>query len=371
MKILVLNWKDHHHPLAGGAEDYTYNVMKRLASKGHQIRWFTSAYPGAERTSSEVGIEFIREGTYRTVQGRSKHFLESLASSDAPDIIVDEVNTRPFNPSRASSPKVPIVNLIHQLAREVWFEEVPLPLAVVGRYFLEDYWLKKIRAHPTITVSKSTESDLRQIGFQNVDVVYNALPDGVEWKCGPKDEPPLLLYLGRLTKGKRPQDCLEAFRMIRGKRNCSMSVVGSGPLLERLRQMYPEVNFLGHVSESVKHDLLSRASILFATGTREGWNRGVLEAQAHGVVPIAQDVPGLRDAVTNGQSGIVVFPRNPKAIADSATALLRDPDRLFSLSRTSIQWATKFTYSVATSKFESILIREVGSGFGVAKPPSP
>lgn len=360
MRILILNWKDHHHPLAGGAEDYTFNIMKRLANRGHEITWFTSMYEGALTESREEGITFIRRGTYRTVHGKSKRYVQGFENGDKPDVIIDEVNTRPFNPSRWLRVKVPVVNLIHQLAREVWFQEVPLPLALVGRYILEDSWLKAIRTHMTVTVSRSTELDLKQLGFERVNIVYNALPDGINWKVGPKEDPPLLVYLGRLTKGKRPSDCLEAFREIRSRLTCSMIVLGSGPLLERLRRKYPEVRFLGHVSESVKHDILSRATLLLASGTREGWNRGVLEAQAHEVVPVVQDIPGLRDSVPNAKTGAAVPAHTPKALADKGMIFLQSPDYLKSVSTSCRQWAAAFTYSKSTNEFESLLLREVG-----------
>lgn len=359
MKILLLNWKDQHHPLAGGAEDYTFNIMRRLVSKGHQVQWFSSLYPKAARSTIEEGIAYIRDGTYRTVQGRSKKFLKSLSPSDKPDVIIDEVNTRPFNPSRFLESKIPTVNLIHQLAREVWFQEVPFPLALVGRYVLEDHWLKQIRDHYTITVSKSTESDLRQLGFNRVQIVYNALPDNNNSKVGPKETPIHFVYLGRLSKGKRPRDCLEAFRKVRLTVDCSMTVIGTGPLLDDLRRKYTDITFLGHVSEVEKHEVLSRASILLAAGTREGWNRSVLEAQSHGVIPIVQDVPGLRDAVDNGKAGIVVPTRSSSAMSKAAESLILNPTIMHHLSESSIRWSRQFTYSKSTLEFESILKQQI------------
>ena len=355
MRILILNWKDHHHPLAGGAEDYTFNIMKRLVRRGHTVLWYTSTYPKAPAHSFEDGIEFIRQGSYRTVHGKSKRFIRALTTSDKPDVIVDEVNTRPFNPSRWLTLDVPVVNLIHQLAREVWFYEVPLPFALIGRYILEDHWLKSIRNHVTITVSKSTALDLTSLGFHRVRLVFNALPDGQEWHQGPKMDPPLILYLGRLSNGKRPRDCLEAFRRIRKHIDCSTVVIGAGPLLPRLRREYPETTFLGRVPEEDKHALLTKATIILATGTREGWNRGILEAQAHGVVPVVQNIPGLRDAVDQGGVGLVVPPRSPQRLAEAACSILQQGGELRSLAISCQRWASGFTYDASSKTFERVL----------------
>ena len=355
MKILVLNWKDHHHPLAGGAEDFTYNIMKRLAQDGHEIVWFTSLYPGANRTSHEDGIDFVRSGSYRTVHGKSKAFIRAIAPGNKPDVILDEVNTRPFNPSRWLRVNVPVVNLIHQLAREVWFQETPLPVALVGRYVLENYWLKAIKKYLTVTVSESTQNDLIKLGFRRIRVVNSALEEIPEVSSIAKDIPPRIVYLGRLSRGKRPKDCLDAYRLVRSEYACSMTVVGSGPLLPTLRKKYPDVDFLGHVSEATKIRVLRSASIMLASGTREGWNRSVLEAQAHGVVPVVQNIHGLRDAVGKGTAGIMVPPRSPKELAKSVLSLLDNEEYLKKLSKNCIDWAGQFTYSESKSQFESVL----------------
>lgn len=360
MKILVLNWKDHHHPQAGGAEDFTYKIMRGLAESGHEIVWFSSLYPGASRTSHEEGIDFVRAGAYRTVHGKSKAYIRAITSKNKPDVIIDEVNTRPFNPSRWLEVDVPVVNLIHQLAREVWFQETPFPLAFVGRYLLEDHWLRAIRRHLTITVSPSTEDDLRALGFSRTRIVYNPLSEIPEWAPGMKANPPDIVYLGRLSRGKRPKDCFEAFRIIRQKHHCSMTVIGTGPLLPEMKKAYPEIVFVGYISEKAKKTILKRAGIILATGTREGWNRGVLEAQSYGVVPVVQDIPGLRDAVGGGIAGIKVTPGSAEDLAKAASTLIEDREYLASLSRACYEWANEFTYSKSKAKFESVLFEAVG-----------
>ncbi len=44
------------------------------------------------------------------------------------DVVVDEINTRPFLTPRWVR-DTPIVALIHQLAREIWFDETPFPVS--------------------------------------------------------------------------------------------------------------------------------------------------------------------------------------------------------------------------------------------------
>lgn len=355
MKILLLNWKDSKHPFAGGAEEFSVNVLERLARRGYEITWFTSSYPGASAESTENGIKYIRRGSYKTVHYYARHYLRSLGGNDKPDVVIDEVNTRPFMPANYFRFKVRVVNWIHQLAREVWFEEVVFPVSLIGRYILEPMWLRGISGHPTIALSASTADDLSRIGFKNVWVVPPALPDTDIGRREGRESPPLLLFIGRLTEGKKVKHALEAFRMIRSKLPCNMAVVGSGPLLRQLQSAFPEVVFHGHVSEDEKRSLLDRATILLVPGTREGWGLVVLEAQVRGVIPVVYDVPGLRDAVGRGKAGVLLARNDFPTMAAEVIRLLADKWAIERASRDCRSWAKTFSYEKSVFLFEQIL----------------
>lgn len=352
MKILFLNWKDSHHPLAGGAEEFTVNLLSRFAAMGHEVTWFTSMYDIARRSSVEGGIHYIRSGNIYSVHAHAKRYLSTLAPSERPDIVVDEVNTRPFDPSKSLPPGIPVVNLIHQLAREIWWTEVPFPLALVGRYWLEKRWLRAISTHPTITISASTRQDLLALGFRNVKIVHVALteiPASLELS---KPEPPHLLFVGRLTRGKKARDAIEAFVALRKRVDCLMTVAGDGPLLGELTRRYGDVaHFTGHVDNETKKRLFRDASVLLVPGTREGWGIVVLEAQSYGAIPVVYDVPGLRDAVDFGRSGVLVPGVSPMSMAQAVGDLLLDQARRTQLAQEGWKWCQQFTYEVATREF--------------------
>ena len=46
-KILLVNWRDPRHPAAGGAENYLFEIFKRLADRGEEIFWLASSFAGA------------------------------------------------------------------------------------------------------------------------------------------------------------------------------------------------------------------------------------------------------------------------------------------------------------------------------------
>ena len=63
------------------------------------------------------------------------------------------------------------------------------------------------------------------------------------------------------------------------------------------------------------------------TVEREGLAKAVIEAQALGVPAIVTDVGGLPEIVRDGVTGLVVPPRNARALADAILALAADPER--------------------------------------------
>jgi hypothetical protein len=82
------------------------------------------------------------------------------------DVIIDEINTRPFLTPKFIKNGEQVVALIHQLAREYWFYETPFPISYIGYHFLEDRWLRNYVNIPTVTISESTKKDLLNLGFK-------------------------------------------------------------------------------------------------------------------------------------------------------------------------------------------------------------
>ena len=55
MKILLLCWRDTHHPQGGGSERYLERVGDFLVSQGHEVLFHTAMYPGAPLRSMPRG----------------------------------------------------------------------------------------------------------------------------------------------------------------------------------------------------------------------------------------------------------------------------------------------------------------------------
>ncbi len=319
MRILVFNWKDLAHPHAGGAEVYLHEVTRRWAASGHRVAIFAAAVAG--RPAGEVvdGVTVIRRGGRLGVYRAAHDYYEGGGCGPV-DAVVDMVNTRPFGCASWAG-EAPVVAFIHQLCREIWFHELPLPVALAGRYLLEPRWLAAYRERPVLTVSESSRASLVAAGLRDVTVVG----EGVDRRPRPgvaREDSPTVLFLGRLSASKRPLHALAAFEILRRQVPAAkLWFVGDGPQRERvLRRAGPGVRLHGRVDRDRRDELLARAHVLIATSVREGWALVVDEAAAMGTPTIAYDRPGLRDSVP-AAGGILVPPR-PAALAAALAAHL-------------------------------------------------
>ena len=367
MKILWFNWRDIKNPEAGGAEVFTHEVAKRLVEKGHEVTLFTAKFKGAKNEEEIDGVHVVRAGNKYTVYRKAKEYWKRKFSREGYDIVIDEINTRPFMaPKFVKDTK--IVALIHQLAREFWFYETPFPLSYVGYYILEPYWLKHYVNIPTITVSESTKRDLESLGFRKVYVV----PEGLNVKplneVPKKVDFPLIVFLGRLKRAKRPDHAIEAFKLVKKEiPDAELWIIGDGYLRKKLEKMvFDGIKLLGRVSHEEKIEILKKAWVLVHPGLREGWGLNVIEANAFGTPVVAYDVPGLRDSVRHMETGILIKNGSKEELARGIIMLVKDHNLRQKLSKASLEYAKRFSWN-KTARVWSLLINKIlykGDSYG-------
>jgi glycosyltransferase involved in cell wall biosynthesis len=361
MRILWLNWRDLKSPDAGGAEVFTHEVAKRLVCMGYDVSIFCARYPNSTDSENVEGVKIIRSGSRYSVYKNAKQFYKS--NKDKFDLIIDEINTRPFLTPKYVKDK-PILALIHQLAQEFWFFETRFPLNYIGFYYLEKKWLSYYKDIPTVTVSNSSRQDIQSLGFKYVTVV----PEGLSIKplneLVEKESDPTVIFIGRLKKAKMPDHAVKAFSQIKREiPNAKMWIIGDGYMLQKLRKMDYSggITFYGRVSNELKYDLLSRAHLVLVPAVREGWGLVVTEANAMGTPVIAYNVPGLRDSVINKTTGILVADNTPNRLGRSAVSLLRDKGVLKRLSVEALEFSRKFSWDNTAKEFGAAIKNAVES----------
>jgi glycosyltransferase involved in cell wall biosynthesis len=167
-------------------------------------------------------------------------------------------------------------------------------------------------ARLVIAASNELADSARALGARDVRVI----PSGVDLpaEVGEEADPAEVLYAGRLSPEKGVLELVEAADGL------NLVVAGDGPLRARV----PDAR--GFVPHDELQRLYARAAVVACPSRREGFGVACLEAMAHGRPVVATSVGGLRDLVVDGETGIVVPPRDPAALHAALTRLLGDRD---------------------------------------------
>jgi glycosyltransferase involved in cell wall biosynthesis len=347
--------------LAGGAETFTEEIGKRLVHNGNEVTLFTSTFRGCEPEARRFGIRVIREGGKYRVYARARGFVKRHLSQF--DVVIDEINTVPFRINRIAG-KTPVVALIHQLAREIWFLETRFPLNALGYFALEPLWLRGYRSTPTVTVSNSTKEDLLRLGFRRVQVIHNGIGIPPLEKVPPKESNPVLIFVGRLVRSKHPEHAIIAFEQVKAAfPDAELWILGEGYLRPRLESIAGDgVKFFGRVQDQEKFDLLKKAHVLLAPSAREGWGISVIEANAMGTPAVGYAVPGLKDSIVQDETGFLVTPKNPSALAEAAKLILCNDPSTEDFSMNALEWSRKFSWDRSAEEFYG-LVESTLNGF--------
>jgi glycosyltransferase involved in cell wall biosynthesis len=139
-------------------------------------------------------------------------------------------------------------------------------------------------------------------------------------------------YVGRMVPIKDLETLVAAFAIARAAcPHLVLLLAGDGPARARLERAALAAN----VSDCVRfvgwEEDLARAyatmDILALSSLNEGTPVAIIEAMAAGKPTVATDVGGVADVVSEGQTGLLVQPRQPAALAQALVKLAADPTR--------------------------------------------
>ena len=152
------------------------------------------------------------------------------------------------------------------------------------------------------------------------------------------DGGPWLLTVARLDSHKGIDTVIRALPAVRAAfpavRYAVAGVGSRGPEFERLAAelgLEDAVKFLGFVADAELPAVYNAADLYVGASRRydllaEGFGIALVEASACGLAVVAGDSGGVADAVRDGETGILVDPNDPAAVAAGITRLLADAD---------------------------------------------
>jgi glycosyltransferase involved in cell wall biosynthesis len=131
------------------------------------------------------------------------------------------------------------------------------------------------------------------------------------------------LYFGRLSKEKGIQTLLRAHRNL----NFLLKIAGTGPLEEKLRKEYPEVEFLGYQSGQNLNNLIANAAfVVVPSEWYENCSMVVLESMALGKSIIGSRIGGIPEQIEDGETGFLFEMGKENEMGEKMTALINNSE---------------------------------------------
>lgn len=246
----------------------------------------------------------------------------------------------------ALAARCPVILHLHGAGFERFYDASG-PGQTVVRYFLERAACVAVPSQCMAGWIHSVSPAVRAT-FLPSPVVVGPLQSGAR--------PNLILFLGRLHADKGIYDLLDAVSQLRSAvPDVRLVCAGHG---ERVAVAhYAEhlgiadaVKFTGWVGPSGKRALLESAAVYALPSYAEGMPMSLLEAMAAGVPIVASDIHGFKRVVERNVQGILVEPRNPRALAAALYSLARDPDLRHQMGEAGRERAPEFSWDRVTDR---------------------
>ncbi|WP_343307690.1 glycosyltransferase family 4 protein [Chitinophaga niabensis] len=260
---------------------------------------------------------------------------------------------------------LPLIYTIHGWS----FHDGLNPLIKRARIAAEKYITRK--AQVNICVSDSNrETGIKTFGRFDSVVIKNGVnpvkfnpgaeyPD-VKAAYGIRADQLVIGYIARMTLQKDPVGMLEGFSLaLQQFPDMKLLMIGEGELKEAALEAARRLNITDHVIfDNFRQDVpavLNGVDIYCLPSLWEGFPIGVLEAMAMGKAVIASDVDGTREAVTDGDNGLLVPAKNNETLAAAIVKLAKDKTLRGQLQQRAMDTIrSKYTVSGMTRQIEKI-----------------
>ena len=333
LKIGIVSPYGYPHP--GGVNEhvrFTYEAMRRM---GHDVWIITSKY-GKERESEGhvirlgTGFAFPSNGSMGrvTLSWRFKERARALLAEQRFDVLHFHEPLVPFlSPTVLDQSDTVNIGTFHAFGG-----------------FSPSYWIGKRFAgqlanklHGRIAVSGAA----RHFISRYFPGDYRIIPNGVDLDRYADAEPfeelrdgtVNILFVGRFEERKGLIHLLRAYHRLRKRHvDARLLVIGTGPKAREYRRFVGlrqirDVEWLGRVSDEEKARYFASADIFCSPATgQESFGIVLLEAMAAGIPIVASDIHGYKNVMQRGVQGLLVEPKNHRALAAALYALSQDAD---------------------------------------------
>jgi glycosyltransferase involved in cell wall biosynthesis len=201
-------------------------------------------------------------------------------------------------------------------------------------------------------------------------VVHSGIAPFAPFGGSPAERQPLdgacgVLMVSRLDPQKDPVTLLDAWGMVAGPHR--LLLAGDGPLRPALEEMVSRRGLAGRVqllgARTDVPTLLRAADVFVLSSRSEGLPLAIIEAMTAGLPVVATGVGGVPEAVVHGETGLLVPPGDPTALASALDRLLRDAGLRRRMGEAGRQRAlAHFTEARMLEETAALYVRALGRG---------
>jgi len=236
-------------------------------------------------------------------------------------------------------------------------------------------------ADALVAISQNTAEGYRRLCPEARSVVN--IPNGVDLETLRKREsrpggldPAIkpgeyILFLGRLKQRKGVDLLLEAFDRLPGPSSTQLVVAGDGDERTALQakvaglQVQDRVRFVGWIDGKLKTYLLQNAlCAVIPSRESEGFPLVTLECYGAGCPVIAPAIPGLKELVLDGETGMLTKPESVESLARALREFVSSPGYASKLGAQGSQFAGDFSWKTIAQRhlelYESVRAERKG-----------
>ncbi len=342
MKIALVSPYDFAYP--GGVTNHISCLEHQLTLMGHQVKVIAPA----SSVVSTFGDKFIPIGKPRPIPTSGSICRITISLHLAPTIkAVLEKETfdiihlhEPFMPMLCTAvlrfSHTTNVGTFHAFQHSVGYLSHPWSGYNIGRPISTIILNRRARKlHGKIAVSKPA----MEFASKYVPGEYNIIPNGIDLAHFSPDVSPIdefcdgklnILFVARLESRKGLNYLIKAYKRVKEEfSNSRLIIVGPGTRLRRKyerqvkRNRIEDVVFVGYVPYTELPRYYKTADIFCSPATgRESFGIALLEAMAIGKPIVASDIDGYASLMTHGVEGLLVPPKDEKALAQALISLM-------------------------------------------------
>ena len=336
----------HYWPVVGGLENVIKALAEDMAKLGHEAHVITSTHGAEGRPREEVvnGVHVHRVRSTRLGYPDLTYPLEyPIDLLKNADVVHGHSQNSLFTIKMIEkAKKLGAKTAMHFMAVDA-LSDHPNPLVrLLGPPYGRWAVLKAIRNSDTKLVKSLRDKEILKNRY-GIDTIY--VPDGVneellntpnkaeEFKARYNINDPFVVYIGRLHRLKGIDVLIKAISIATKEKPTLTAVIigpgNQGPYRELANRLGVGKNviFTGFVSEEMKISALDASAALVLPSISnyvEAFSLAITEAWARGKPVVASTVGEIPYRVKHMVNGLLVPPRNPKALADAILQLIKD-----------------------------------------------